>query len=95
MIHFSTGFGRGFLLVDIGLPLVINDFIAAQGLVRNGMGFGNISEMGKVKSLERQGRAISTEARPLPKPVMDWIMSEADKYAKKEWAKNKGGTYNI
>lgn len=74
---------------------LLKDFIASQGLVRNGMGFGNISEMGKVKSLERQGRAISTEARPLPKPVMDWIMSEADKYAKKEWAKNKGGTYNI
>ncbi len=74
---------------------LLNDFIAAQGLVSNGMGFGNISEMGKVKSLERQGRAIATESQPLPKPVGKWIMAEADKYAKKEWAKIKGGTFNI
>ena len=74
---------------------LLNDFTAAQGLTSSGMGFGNISEMGKVKSLERQGRAISTESRPLPKPVEKWIMAEADKYAKKQWAKNKGGTYNI
>ena len=74
---------------------LLNDFTAAQGLLSDGMGFGNITEMGKVKSLERQGRAISTESRPLPKPVEKWIMAEADKYAKKQWAKNKGGTYNI
>ena len=74
---------------------LLNDFIAAQGLSSDGMGFGNITEMGKVKSLERQGRAIATKSQPLPKPVIKWIMAEADKYAKKEWAKNKGGTYNI
>ena len=74
---------------------LFNDFMAGQGLVSNGMGFGNITEMGKVKSLERQGRAIATESQPLPKPVIKWIMAEADKYAKKQWAKNKGGTYNI
>ena len=74
---------------------LLKDFIAAQGLTSNGMGFGNISEMGKVKSLEKQGRAIATESQPLPKPVEKWIMAKADKYAKKEWAKNKGGTYNI
>ena len=74
---------------------LLNDFTAAQGLLSDGMGFGNITEMGKVKSLERQGRAISTEKRPLPKFVEIWIMAEADKYAKKQWAKNKGGTYNI
>ena len=74
---------------------LLNDFTAAQGLLSDGMGFGNITEMGKVKSLERQGRAISTESRPLPKPVEKWIMAEADKYAKKQWAKNKGRTFNI
>ena len=74
---------------------LFNDITAVQGLLSDGMGFGNITEMGKVKSLERQGRAISTESRPLPKPVEKWIMAEADKYAKKQWAKNKGRTFNI
>ena len=74
---------------------LLKDFIAAQGFLSNGMGFGNISEMGKVKSLERQGRAISTESRPLPKPVEKWIMAEADKYVKKKLGKIKGRTFNI
>ena len=76
---------------------LLKDFIAAQGLLSDGMGFGNIAELGKVKSLERQGRAISTDAQPLPKPVGKWIMAEADKYAKNWWKKNapKGGTWNI
>ena len=74
---------------------LLKDFIAAQGLISNGMGFGNISEMGKVKSLERQGRAIATEAKPLPKPVEKWIMAEADKYVDKKFSKIKGRTFNI
>ena len=74
---------------------LFNDFIAAQGLISNGMGFGNITEMGKVKSLERQGRAIATEAKPLAKPVEKWIMSEADKYVDKKFSKIKGRTFNI
>ena len=76
---------------------LLKDFIASQGLVSNGMGFGNISEMGKVKSLERQGRAIATESKPLPKPVVKWIMAEADKYVKKQWKKKAGKdrTWNI
>ena len=74
---------------------LLKDFIAAQGLVSHGMGFGNITEMGKVKSLERQGRAISTNAQALPKPVEKWIMAEADIYAKKEWSKIKDRTFNI
>ena len=74
---------------------LLNDFTAAQGLLSDGMGFGNITEMGKVKSLERQGRAISTESRPLPKPVEKWIMAEADKYVKNKLGKIKGRTFNI
>ena len=74
---------------------LLNDFIAAQGLSSDGMGFGNITEIGKVKSLERQGRAIATKSQPLPKPVEKWIMAEADKYAIKKWSNIKGGTFNI
>tara|TARA_Y100000310_G_scaffold19437_1_gene19069 strand:+ start:2542 stop:3054 length:513 start_codon:yes stop_codon:yes gene_type:complete len=74
---------------------LMNDVMAGKGLLSNGMGFGNITEMGKVKSLEKQGRAIATNAQPLPKPVEKWIMAEADKYTKKKWNKIKGRTFNI
>ncbi len=74
---------------------LLKDFTASQGLRSDGMGFGNITEMGKVKSLERQGRAIATESQPLPKPVEKWIMAEADKYVDKQFSKIKGGTFNI
>ena len=74
---------------------LLKDFIAQQGLLSDGFGFGNVTEMGNVKSLEKQGRAIATNRQPLPKPVGKWIMAEADKYAKKQWAKIKGRTFNI
>ena len=76
---------------------LLKDFIASQGLLSDGMGFGNITELGKVKSLEKRGRAISTDAQPLPKPVIKWIMALADKYAKDWWKKNapKGRAWNI
>ena len=61
----------------------------ASGLLGDGMGFGFVTDMGKVKSLARSGREISTKAQPLPKPVIDWIMDEADKYTKKEWRKSR------
>ena len=73
---------------------LLNDFMAGR-LISHGMGFGNVSEIGKVKSLERQGRAIATEKQPLPEPVIKWIMAEADKYVSKKLGKIKGGTFNI
>ena len=87
-------FGGSFAPVATGD--LLRDFKAGNtGLLSDGMGYGFITDMGKVKSLAKSGRPISTTARPLPKPVEKWIMAEADKYAKKQWAKNKGGTYNI
>ena len=75
---------------------LLRDFRSdASGLLSDGMGFGFITDMGKVKSLARSGREISTKQQPLPKPVIDWIMDEADKYTKKEFGKIKGGTFNI
>ena len=87
-------FGGSFAPVATGD--LLRDFKAGNtGLLSDGMGYGFITDMGKVKSLAKSGRPISTSTRPLPKPVEKWIMAEADKYAKKQWAKNKGGTYNI
>ncbi len=87
-------FGGSFAPVATGD--LLKDFTASNsGFVSGGMGFGFITDMGKVKSLAKSGRPISTNARALPKPVEKWIMAEADKYAKKEWAKIKGRTFNI
>jgi len=75
---------------------LLKDFAASNsGFVSGGMGFGFITDMGKVKSLTKSGRPIATESKPLPKPVGKWIMKEADKYVKKELGKIKGRTFNI
>jgi len=75
---------------------LLRDFKAGNtGLLSDGMGYGFVTDMGKVKSLAKSGRPISTSTRPLPKPVGKWIMAEADKYAIKKWSKIKGGTFNI
>ena len=69
---------------------LFRDFKAENsGLISDGMGVGFVTDLGKVKSLARSGREISTKAQPLPKPVIDWIMDEADKYTKKEWRKSR------
>ena len=87
-------FGGSFAPVATGD--LLKDFAASNsGFISGGMGYGFITDVGKVKSLEKSGRPISTTARPLPKPVEKWIMAEADKYAKKEWSKIKGRTFNI
>ena len=87
-------FGGSFAPVATGD--LLRDFKARNsGLISDGMGYGFLTDIGKVKSLEKSGRPISTKSHPLPKPVGKWIMAEADKYVKKEWAKIKGGTFNI
>jgi len=87
-------FGGSFAPVASGD--LLRDFKAGNtGLLSDGMGYGFVTDMGKVKSLAKSGRPISTSTRPLPKPVGKWIMAEADKYAIKKWSKIKGGTFNI
>ena len=87
-------FGGSFAPVATGD--LLRDFKAENtGLLSDGMGYGFVTDMGKVKSLARSGRPISTTTRPLPKPVGKWIMAEADKYVKRKLGKIKGGTFNI
>ena len=75
---------------------LLRDFKASNsGLISNGMGYGFVTDIGKVKSLAKSGRPISTNIRALPKPVGKWIMAEADKYVKNKLGKIKGGTFNI
>ena len=87
-------FGGSFAPVATGD--LLRDFKAGNtGILSDGMGYGFVTDMGKVKSLAKSGRPISTSTRPLPKPVGKWIMAEANKYVKKELGKIKGGTFNI
>ena len=87
-------FGGSFAPVATGD--LLRDFKAGNtGLLSDGMGYGFVTDMGKVKSLAKSGRPISTNIRALPKPVGKWIMAEADKYVKNKLGKIKGGTFNI
>ena len=79
-------------------PVLTGDLLKDfQGfnLISGGFKFGTPTQGGKVQNLTRLGRVIATEKNPLPKQVEKYIMSQADKYVKKELGKIKGGTFNI
>tara|TARA_Y100001973_G_C5197628_1_gene335388 strand:+ start:2133 stop:2579 length:447 start_codon:yes stop_codon:yes gene_type:complete len=54
----------------------------------NGFKFGT-TRGGVVKGLEQKGRLISNDAHPLPKKVIDYILSESNKYVKTKFSKVK------
>ena len=79
-------------------PVLTGDLLRDfQGfnLISGGFRFGTPTQGGKVQNLTRLGRVIATDKNPLPKEVEKYIMSQADKYVKKELGKIKGGTFNI
>ena len=57
------------------------------GFTKNGFKFGTPQWGGKVKSLEKLGRPISTKAKPVPDSVIDYMMDEAKKHSGKELKK--------
>jgi len=61
----------------------------------SGFTFGTLAHGGKVDSLAKLGRIISTEAKPIPDKIEKFIMAEADKYVKRKLGKIKGRTFNI
>ena len=73
---------------------LLNDFQGFK-LIGGGFRFGTPIQGAKVKHLANMGRVISSESKPIPKPVEKYILSEADKYVKKELSKIKGSTFNI
>ena len=73
---------------------LLNDFQGFK-LIGGGFRFGTPIQGAKVKHLANMGRVISSESKPIPKPVEKYILSEADKYVKKELSKIKGRTFNI
>ena len=51
---------------------LFRDFRAdASGLLGDGMGFGFVTDMAKIRHLAKSGREITTRQQPLPKPVID------------------------
>ena len=60
-----------------------------------GFTFGTLTQGGKVISLAKLGRVISTEKKPIPDKIAKYIMDQANKYAKRELGKIKGRTFNI
>ena len=75
---------------------LLNDF-QLRKTNSQGFSFGTVSWGAKDKSLADLGRVISKTGKALPTIVENFIMKEADKYAKDWWKKNapKGGTWNI
>tara|TARA_R100000742_G_C4266490_1_gene84598 strand:- start:136 stop:582 length:447 start_codon:yes stop_codon:yes gene_type:complete len=73
---------------------LLNDFQFVKYLI-NGFTFGFPTQGAKVKQLAKLKRVISSESKPIPKPVEKFVLKEADKYVRKELGKIKGGTFNI
>ena len=70
------------------------DFKAFR-LHSSGFGFGAIAQRGKIKSLAKMGRVITSNSKPIPDKCSKFLLREADKYVKRELKKTKGKTFNI
>ena len=79
-------------------PILSSDLLRDYKLIgtsSSGFKFGFATQGGKVNSLAKMGRVISTESKPIPDKIEKFIMKKADKYVKKELGKIKGRTFNI
>ena len=64
-------------------------------LTGDGFKFGTPTRGGVVKNLDSLDRTISSNKKPIPEKVEDFIIDLADKYVKKKLKKIKGRTFNI
>ena len=79
-------------------PILSSDLLRdwrLHGTTSTGFKFGTLVHGGKVEHLEKLGRVLATENKPLPDKIASFIMKQADKYVKKELGKIKGRTFNI
>ena len=79
-------------------PVLSSDLLRdykLQGTSSTGFKFGFATQGGKVDSLAKMGRVISSESKPIPDKIAKFIMKEADKYVLRKLGKIKGGTFNI
>ena len=63
------------------LALSIKGFMAF-GSHSTGFGFGSVTQKGKVKQLEKMGRVIYTDRKPLPDKCAEFLMDEMTKDVK-------------
>ena len=64
-------------------------------LTGDGFKFGTPTRGGVVKNLDSLKRTISSNKKPIPEKVEDFIIDLADKYVMKKLGKIKGRTFNI
>ena len=79
-------------------PVLTSDLLRDWTMRKNsasGFSFGTLAHGGKVVSLAKKGRVISTETKPIPDKIEKYIMKEADKYVLNKLGKIKGRTFNI
>ena len=79
-------------------PILSSDLLRdykLQGTSSSGFKFGFATRGGRVEHLAKMGRVISSESKPIPDKIAKFVMTEANKYVKKELGKIKGRTFNI
>ena len=65
------------------------------GMLSDGFKFGTPTRGGVIQNLDRLKRTISSNKKPIPEKVEDFIIDRANKYVLKKLGKIKGGTFNI
>ena len=59
------------------------DYIDVPRMTGSGFEFGFATRGGVVRQLSKMGRVVSSNSKPIPDPVANYIMREANKYVKK------------
>jgi len=79
-------------------PILTSDLLGdwkMRSIGSSGFKFGTMVHGGKVKHLEKLGRVISTDNKPIPDGCKKKFMASADRYVKKELSKITKGKKNI
>ena len=81
-------------------PILTSDLLRDWKMVKepssSGFSFGTVAHGGKVKSLERLGRVITTMSKPMPDHIMKFLENSAEKYIEAKIKREvKGGRYKI
>lgn len=63
---------------------LMRDFKMIVNPSKKGFSFGTVAHGGKVLSLEKMGRVITTDAQPVPDDIAKWFVKMANKYVDKK-----------
>ena len=74
---------------------LMNDFKMMVDPHKNGFSFGTAAHGGKVASLARMGRVITTYSKPVPKHIEKYLQKKMDKYVQKGFDSQKDQTIKI